>query len=82
MDIFFKNPLRNICILSIMIIILHTNSSNMGGNAMRPLNEYKEWLSGLEAPLLLESLPRGDPVPPSTSSPCTYIPGQGNGSCP
>ncbi|KAL0457067.1 UNVERIFIED_CONTAM: hypothetical protein Slati_1045900 [Sesamum latifolium] len=31
--------------------------------------------------LLLESLPRG-PVPPSGSSPCTYIPGQGGGPCP
>lgn len=81
MEKFFENFLRNICILSIMFIILHTNSSIIGGNAMRPLNEYKEWLRGFESPLLLESLPRG-PVPPSTSSPCTYIPGEGNGSCP
>ncbi|WOH16152.1 hypothetical protein DCAR_0935701 [Daucus carota subsp. sativus] len=56
-----------------MFVILHANSSIVGGDAMRPLNEYKAWL--------LESLPRG-PVPPSGTSPCTYIPGAGNGSCP
>ncbi|KAK4405831.1 Pentatricopeptide repeat-containing protein, mitochondrial [Sesamum angolense] len=47
-------------------------------NATRLLGMEK-WLK--EQALLLESLPRG-PVPPSGSSPCTYIPGQGGGPCP
>ncbi|KAL2230023.1 UNVERIFIED_CONTAM: hypothetical protein Sindi_1596700 [Sesamum indicum] len=47
-------------------------------DAMRLLGMEK-WLK--EQALLLESLPRG-PVPPSGSSPCTYIPEQGGGSCP
>ncbi|CAA0807162.1 Unknown protein, partial [Striga hermonthica] len=34
-----------------------------------------------QVPLLESSLPRG-PVPPSSSSSCTYIPGQGGGPCP
>lgn len=47
--------------------------------AARPING-DEWLKKQHISLL-ESLPRG-PVPPSTSSPCTYIPGGGgSGSC-
>ncbi|KAI3459469.1 hypothetical protein Pfo_016132 [Paulownia fortunei] len=47
-------------------------------NAVRILH-MEEWLRK-QVPLL-ESLPRG-PVPPSSGSPCTYIPGQGSGTCP
>lgn len=74
---YIKNPT---CILWVVLIILASNSSIIkSGNAMRPLSEYKEWLKEFEGPLLLESLQRG-PVPPSSSSPCTNIPG-GGGRC-
>ncbi|WOG83255.1 hypothetical protein DCAR_0102430 [Daucus carota subsp. sativus] len=80
MDSFFKSPSRKTSILLVIFIFLASNNSIIkGGNAMRPLNEYKEWLREFEAPLLLESLQRG-PVPPSSSSPCTNIPGSG-GRC-
>ncbi|KAL8100141.1 hypothetical protein AgCh_032413 [Apium graveolens] len=78
MDNYIKNPT---CILWVVLIILAGNGSIIkSGNAMRPLSEYKEWLSEFEGPLLLESLQRG-PVPPSSSSPCTNIPGGGGSRC-
>lgn len=45
-------------------------------SAMRPL-EGDHWL---QTALVIQSLQRG-PVPPSRSSPCTYIPGRGRGRC-
>ncbi|GFP94118.1 hypothetical protein PHJA_001556200 [Phtheirospermum japonicum] len=50
-----------------------------GANAGRS-RHMEQWLRK-QAPILVESLPRG-PVPPSSASSCTYIPGQGGAPCP
>ncbi|KAK1395311.1 Transcription factor bHLH [Heracleum sosnowskyi] len=72
--------MRYLSILWVALIILAShNNIIIGGDAMRPLSEYKVWLREFQGPLLLESLQRG-PVPPSSSSPCTNIPG-GSGRC-
>lgn len=59
-------------------IIFIVSISLNGANAARIL-PMEQWLK--IQPLLLESLPRG-PVPPSSGSSCTYIPGQGGPPCP
>lgn len=57
----------------LFIVSMSSNRANAGRSTL-----HIEKLLRKEAELL-ESLPRG-PVPPSGSSPCTYIPGQG-GHC-
>ncbi|CAM8936247.1 unnamed protein product [Rhodiola kirilowii] len=61
-----------ICITMLMSLLL-SNS-----RAMRPLQGNEE--SFMLARTLHQSLQRGR-VPPSRSSPCTYIPGKSRGRC-
>nr|GLL44133.1 hypothetical protein CK203_113442 [Ipomoea trifida] len=67
-------------ILLVMLIVCMLSSPNtlQMAEAIRPLGREK-WL--IQKSLLLQSLPRG-PTPPSGPSPCTQIPGGGDGSCP
>ncbi|KAL9683407.1 hypothetical protein QQ045_015229 [Rhodiola kirilowii] len=62
-----------ICITMLMSLLLSNNS-----RAMRPLQGNEE--SFMLARTLHQSLQRGR-VPPSRSSPCTYIPGKSRGRC-
>ncbi|KAJ0052298.1 hypothetical protein Pint_01774 [Pistacia integerrima] len=50
----------------------------LASHAMRPL-EGERWMKK-EGGLVFQSLQQG-PVPPLAGNPCTYIPGQGSGSC-
>ncbi|KAK1395307.1 hypothetical protein POM88_014363 [Heracleum sosnowskyi] len=70
----FKNSFKISCITVVTMMLMILTSDIQSANGMRPLGEYKKWLKELPVPVLLESLPRG-PVSPSSSSPCTHIPG-------
>ncbi|KAL7177741.1 hypothetical protein ACSBR2_030997 [Camellia fascicularis] len=65
--------------LIFIVFMLFTLTSLPFANAMRPLNEGK-WVDS-QVSVLLQSILRGT-VPPTGPNPCTYIPGQGKGTCP
>ncbi|KAL7177739.1 hypothetical protein ACSBR2_030995 [Camellia fascicularis] len=64
--------------LIFLVLILFSSTSLPLANAMRPLNEGK-WVES-QVSVLLRSILRGT-VPSSGANPCTYIPGQGTGTC-
>ncbi|KAL0317158.1 UNVERIFIED_CONTAM: hypothetical protein Sangu_2130100 [Sesamum angustifolium] len=67
---------RSVAVLSLVFLIV-LESSCRGTVATRPL-EGEQWLN---KNLVIQSLPRGR-VPPSSGSPCTYIPGgRSRGRC-
>ncbi|KAL9661860.1 hypothetical protein QQ045_026688 [Rhodiola kirilowii] len=71
---------RRVVVLIVFIFVLNP------AYAMRPLNQVLIKPASTDhvkyKSLLITNVLQRGPVPPSGPSPCTFIPGQGSGSCP
>ncbi|XVF42251.1 hypothetical protein PTKIN_Ptkin01aG0345800 [Pterospermum kingtungense] len=61
------------------VLLLLSFDQHVSVLATRPLHELL--LPSFNENLIVESLQKGTPVPPSTGNPCTGIPGHGHGRC-
>ncbi|KAJ6883821.1 hypothetical protein NC652_030925 [Populus alba x Populus x berolinensis] len=69
---------RNQCVTVMIFVTIVLGSCSEQVLAARPLMEGERWSEKIVGNI--QSLQRG-PVPPSTGSPCTHIPGRGSGKC-